>query len=86
MVKNPPANAGDVRDMGSIPALGGSPGGGHNNSLQCSCLENPTDRGAGGATIQSLEESDTTEATWHTSSDICQKVGTVEVETFPAGE
>ena len=46
MVKNPPANAGDIRDMGSIPGLGRFPGGGHGNSLQCSCLENPMDRGA----------------------------------------
>ena len=41
MVKNPPANAGEVRDMGSVPGLGGSLGGGHDNSLQYSCLENP---------------------------------------------
>ena len=41
MVKNPPANAGDVRDTGSIPGLGRSPGRGHGNPLQCSCLENP---------------------------------------------
>ena len=46
VVKNPPANAGDVRDMGSIPALGRSPGGGHGNPLQYSCLENPMDKGA----------------------------------------
>ena len=46
VVKNPPANAGDVRDTGSIPGLGRSPGGGRNNSLQYSCLENPMDRGA----------------------------------------
>ena len=45
MVKNPPANAGDVRDMGLIPGLGRSPGGGHSNSLQYSSLENPMDRG-----------------------------------------
>ena len=45
VVKNPPANAGDVRDMGSIPRLGRSPGGGHGNPLQYSCLENPMDRG-----------------------------------------
>ena len=37
--KNPPANAGDVRDMGSIPGLGRSPGGGHGNPFQYSCLE-----------------------------------------------
>ena len=41
-----PANAGDIRDMGSIPELGRSPGGGHGNPLQYFCLENPTDRGA----------------------------------------
>ena len=41
MVKNPPANTGDMRDMGSIPGLGRSPGGGHGNPLQNSCLKNP---------------------------------------------
>ena len=46
MVKNPPANARDSRDVGSIPGLGRSPGGGHGNPLQYSCLENPKDRGA----------------------------------------
>ena len=46
VVKNPTANTGDVRDMGLIPALGRSPGGGHDNPLQYSCLENPMDRGA----------------------------------------
>ena len=45
MVKNPPASAGDLRDMGSIPGLGGSPGGWNGNPLQYSCLENPMDRG-----------------------------------------
>ena len=44
MVKNLPANAGDIRD--DLPGLERSPGGGHGNSLQYSCLENPTDRGA----------------------------------------
>ena len=47
-VKNPSANAGDVRDVGSIPGSRRSPGGGHGNPLQYPCLENPTDRGAGG--------------------------------------
>ena len=46
VVKNLPANAGDVIDAGSIPGLGRSPGGGHGNPLQYSCLENPMDRGA----------------------------------------
>ena len=45
VVKNLPANAGDVIDAGSIPGLGRSPGGGHGNPLQYSCLENPMDRG-----------------------------------------
>ena len=44
--KTPPANAGDVKDQGSIPQLGRSPGGRHGNPLQYSCLENPLDRGA----------------------------------------
>ena len=44
-------NAGDARDMGSIPGLGRSPGGGHGNPLQYSCLENPMDRGAWQATV-----------------------------------
>ena len=46
MLKNLPANTGDIRDVGSIPRLGRPPGGGHDNPLQCSCLENPMDRGA----------------------------------------
>ena len=41
MVKNPPANTRDVKDVGSIPGLGRCPGGGHGNTLQYSCLENP---------------------------------------------
>ena len=46
VVKNPPANAGDARDAGSIPRLGMSPGGADGNPLQYSCLANPMDRGA----------------------------------------
>ena len=44
VVKNLPASAEDIRDMGSIPGSERSPGGGHGNPLQCSCLENPMDR------------------------------------------
>ena len=55
MVKNPPANAGDVTD--SVPGLGRSPGGGHGNPLQYSCLENPMDRGAWQAMIHKVAES-----------------------------
>ena len=46
MVKNPPADAEDAGDTGLIPGLGRSLGGEHGNPLQCSCLENPMDRGA----------------------------------------
>ena len=46
MVENLPANAGDVRDVGSNPEVGRTPGGGNGNPLQCSCLENPMDKGA----------------------------------------
>ena len=45
-VKNPPADAGDTRDMGSIPGSGRFPGRGHGNPVQYSGLENPMDRGA----------------------------------------
>ena len=61
-VKNPPANIGDKRDVGSIPESGRPRGGGHGNPLQYSCLENPMDRGAWWAAVH-RRESDTTEAT-----------------------
>ena len=51
VVKNPPANAGETGDEGSIPGLRGSSGGGNGNPLQYSCLKNPTDRGAWWATV-----------------------------------
>ena len=51
VVKNPPANAGDIRDLGLISRLGRSPGGGHGNSLQYSCLENLLNRGTWPATV-----------------------------------
>ena len=51
MVKNPPANVGDVRDRGLIPGSGRFPGRGHGNPLQYSCLENPMDKGAWWATV-----------------------------------
>ena len=51
VVKIPSANAGNVRDTSGIPRLGRSPGGGHGNPLQCSCLENPMDRGTWWATV-----------------------------------
>ena len=57
VVKNPPANAKDIRDAGLIPGLGRFPGGGHGNPLQYSCLENPMDRGARQATVHDVAKS-----------------------------
>ena len=57
VVKNPPANAGDGRDVGLIPGSGRSPGGGNGNLLQYSCLENPMDRGAWQATVHRVAKS-----------------------------
>ena len=59
VVKNPPANAGDIRDMGSIPGSAGSPGEGNGYPLQYSCLENSMDRGAWGATVHGVTKSQT---------------------------
>ena len=59
VVKNPPTSAGDIRDMGSVPGLGRSPGGGHGNPLQYSCLENPMDRGAWQPTVHGVAQSQT---------------------------
>ena len=57
MATNLPASAGDMRDLGSIPGSGRSPGLGHNNPLQYSCLENPTDRGAWWAIVHRVAKS-----------------------------
>ena len=66
MVNHPPANAGDIRDMGSTPGSGRSPGGGHGNPLQFSCLENPhKQRSLTGYSPYDLKELDTTEAATH---------------------
>ena len=59
VVKNPPANAGDIRDVGLILGLGRSPGGGYGNPLQYSCLENPMDGGAWWATVHGVTKSQT---------------------------
>ena len=57
VVKNPPANAGDTGDAGSIPGSGRSPGLGHGNPLQYSCLENLMDRGGWWATVHRVAKS-----------------------------
>ena len=56
VVKSPPANAGDIRDVGSIPGLGRSPGEGNGNPLQYPCLENLMDRGAWQATVHGVTQ------------------------------
>ena len=62
-VKNVPANPGDIRDTGSIPGSGRSPGEGNGNPLRYSCLENPMDRGAWRATVHGVAQLDMAEAT-----------------------
>ena len=59
VVKNLPGNAGDIRDTGSIPGSGRSPGGKHGKTLQYSCLENPMDRGAWKAIVHRIAKSRT---------------------------
>ena len=54
-----PVNAGDAKDVGSIPGSGRSPGGGNGNPLQYSCLENSMDRGAGWATARGVSKNQT---------------------------
>ena len=63
VVKNQPANAGDIKNTALIPGLGRSPGEGNGNPLQYSGLENPLDRGAWRATVHGVAESDMNEAT-----------------------
>ena len=60
MVKNLLANAGDIRDTGSVPGSGRSPGKWHGNPLQYSCLENPMDRRAWRAIVQRVAETEAT--------------------------
>ena len=57
MVKNPPANAGDIREEGSIPGLGRCPGEGHGNTLQYSCLENPLTEEPGRLVVNGVAKS-----------------------------
>ena len=59
VVKNLPAITGDIRDVGSIPGLGRSPGGGHGNPLLYSCLENPMDRETWQAAVHRVAQSRT---------------------------
>ena len=58
-LKNLPAEAGDIRDLGSVPLLGRSPGGGNGNPLQCSCLDSPMGSGAWQTTVLGVAKSQT---------------------------
>ena len=70
MVKNPPPNAGDIRDVGSIPELGRSPGGWESNPLQYLGMENPMDRGAWWAMVHGVSKNQTRLKTSHTCTFI----------------
>ena len=71
VVKNTPANAGDIRDVGSVPGWGRPPGGSHGSPLQCSRLENPMDRGAWPAIVHGVAQSQIPiEATYYTHTHI----------------
>ena len=82
MVKNPPANAGDTRDVGSIPGSERTPGGGNGNPLQYSCLENSMDREAWQPTVSGVVKSRTersTHAHTHTHTQLLYNVVLVSV-------
>ena len=72
MVKDLPANAGDIQDVGWISGSGRFPGGGHGNPLQYSCLESPMDRGVWWTTDHGVAESNMTEVTLHSMHSIKQ--------------
>ena len=74
MVKNLPANAGDIRDPGSIPGSGRSPEGGHGNALQYSCLENPVDRGAWCVAVHQVTKSRTLLKRLSTNTQVIQTI------------
>ena len=65
VVKNPPANAGDLRDAGLIPGLGRSPRGGHSNPLQCLPGESHGKKSQVGYSLRGLKKSDMIEPTQH---------------------
>ena len=78
LVKNPPASAGDIRDMGSILGLGRSPGEGHGNPLQYSCLENPMDKGARLAIVHRVAQSQTQQKQLSTHAQKGGKKGIIQ--------
>ena len=83
LVKNPPANEGDSGDVGLIPGLGRSPGGGNGNPLQYSCLRNPMDRGACQATVYRVTKS-WTQLSTHNNNKVFQILFSVVLEKILA--
>ena len=75
MVKNPQANAGDVRDMGAVPGSGRFPGIGNGNPLRYSCLENSMDSGAWWATVHGVAKSRTELSMQHNNDSGLYSVG-----------
>ena len=80
VVKNPFVNTGDIRDSGSIPGLGRSPGGGDGNPLQHSCLENPMDRGAWRAIVHGVAKSWTGQKRFSTHAQGFRKADKLEMK------
>ena len=78
VVKNLPDDAGNLRDVGSIPESGRSPGGGHGNPLQYSCLENPVDRGAWWAMVHRVTKNWAQLSTWH---ELLEKLEPIDLNT-----
>ena len=78
VVKNVPASAVEIRNTSLVPVSGRSPGGGHGNPLQHSCLENPTDSSLAGYSPWGQKELDTTEACMHASIQLMALIFTVE--------
>ena len=85
VVKNPPANAGDLRDVGLIPGSGGSAGGRHGSPLQYSSLENPMDRGAWWATVHRVARSRTRlkQCSTHTQDEVQIFISPTDFYHFP---
>ena len=85
VVKNPPANAGDVRDIGFIPRLGKSPGVGSGNPLQYSCLKNPMDREAWQTIVHGVAKSRTQLSDWEWAHKISENMSNTKLRIGHGG-
>ena len=90
MIKNPPANAGDMSDVGSVSGAGRSPGGGNGNPLQYFCLENSMDRRSlVGYSLWGCKESETTKRTrahTHTHTHTQPLAAAMKCQLKPTGK